>query len=169
MRREFLMVINITLFLYFLFLINACTKLPDDKLMDKAKSLETEEEFQAAVKCYDKLVETYPASPFCSEALYRAGLVYSNPLGKSSKAIERLQEVIIDYPESKFAPQSQFMLGFIYANTLSDTVKAKEEYTKFLQKYPEHELVSSVKWELKYLGRDISDIPLINELESKTE
>ncbi|MFO7890775.1 MAG: tetratricopeptide repeat protein [bacterium] len=169
MRRVLPMGINFILVLFFLFAVISCTKLPDDKLMDKAKTLETEEEFQSAVKYYDKLVETYPASPFCSEALYRAGLIYSNPLGESSEAISRLTEVLNEYPESKFAPQSQFMLGFIYANSLSDTVKAKEEYNEFIQKYPDHELVSSVKWELKYLGRDISDIPLINELETESE
>jgi len=137
--------------------------------MDKAKSLEIEEEFEGAVKYYDELVETYPGSPFCSEALYRAGIIYSNPLGESSKAISRLKRVIDEYPLSKFTPQSQFMIGFIYANTLSDTVKAKEEYEKFINKYPDHELVSSVEWELKYLGKNISEIPLINELETKTK
>jgi len=169
MRTALRMMCNLLLFLSFLFIFNSCTKLPDDKLMDKAKTLETEEEFEKAVKYYDQLVEDYPSSPFCSEALYRAGLIYSNPIGEPSKAISHLNQVIDKYPDSKFAPQSQFMLGFIYANNLSDTLKAKQEYTEFLKKYPEHELVTSVKWELKYLGKDISEIPLINELDTETE
>ncbi|MEJ2626996.1 MAG: tetratricopeptide repeat protein [bacterium] len=169
MRKVFQLLINIILLLNFLFFVNTCTKLPDDKLMDKAKTLETEEEFTEAVKYYDKLVETYPASPFCAEALYRAGLIYDNPLGESLVAISRLKTVIEKYPESKYAPQSQFMLGFIYANNLSDTLKAKQEYNKFLEKYPDHELVTSVQWELKYLGKDLNEIPLINKLETKTK
>jgi len=169
MSTAFRVMFNLILVLSFLFIFNTCTKLPDDKLMDKAKTLETEEEFEQAVKYYDQLVEDYPSSPFCTEALYRAGLIYSNPIGESSKAISRLKQVIEKYPDSKFAPQSQFMLGFIYANNLSDTLKAKQEYTEFLEKYPEHELITSVKWELKYLGKDISEIPLINELETNIE
>ncbi len=169
MRNVFRSMFNLILFLFFLCVLNTCTQLPDDKLMDKAKTLETEEEFEQAVKYYDQLIEDYPSSPFCSEALYRAGLIYTNPIGESSKAISRLRQVIENHPDSKFAPQSQFMLGFIYANNLSDTLMAKQEYTEFLEKYPEHELVTSVKWELKYLGKDISEIPLINELETNIE
>jgi hypothetical protein len=48
---------------------------------------------------------------------------------------------------------------------VQDTTKAREAYTKFLEKYPNHELVSSVEWELKYLGKDINEIPELMDLE----
>ena len=58
------------------------------------------------------------------------------------------------------------MIGFIYANSVSDTAKAREAYTIFLKKYPDHELVSSVKWELAHLGKDINQIPELKNIES---
>lgn len=166
MRKVIQLIFIVCIFLTMMFVFSACMKLPDNKLMDKAKSFEAEEDFNEAVKHYEKLVENYPGSPFCPEALYRSGIIYSNPLNITAKAINNLTKIIEMYGDTEFAPQSQFMIGFIYANSATDTVKARQAYKAFLDKYPEHELVSSVKWELKYLGKDISDIPLLNKLES---
>jgi hypothetical protein len=52
------------------------------------------------------------------------------------------------------------MIGYIYANHVKDFDKAKEAYNSFIEKYPEHELVTSVKWEIDHLGKDISEIDI---------
>ena len=145
-----------------------CSKLPDEGLIEKGKKLEAEEKFSEAIKNYEKLVKLYPQSPFAPQALYRAGLVYTNGLQDFNTAILTLQKVIDEYPDNKSAPPSQFMIGFIYANNASDTTLARVAYGTFLQKYPDHELVPSVKWELRYLGKDINDIPELKVLEQES-
>jgi hypothetical protein len=42
-------------------------------------------------------------------------------------------------------------------------------YNTFLQNYPDHELAPSVEWELRYLGKDINDIPELKALEAETQ
>ena len=69
------------------------------------------------------------------------------------------QKVVDKYPDNKYAAESQFMIGFVYANSAVDTLKARGAYNTFLERYPDHELVSSVQFELKYLGKDINQIP----------
>ena len=146
-------------------ILTNCGKLPEDRLMEKGKQYEAEEKFSEAIDSYEKLVRLYPQSMYAHEALYRAGLVYTNGLQDFETAIMALQRVIDEYPESKSAAPSQFMMGFIYANSAADTARARIAYNKFLKTYPDHELVPSVKWELQYLGKDINDIPELQKLE----
>jgi len=146
--------------------ILGCSSLPDEKMMEKAQQNEMNEEFVKAAQIYEKVVEVYPRSPFAAEALYRAGLVYNNGLNETDNAISLLQRMITDYPENdSTAAQCQFMIGFIYANNAADTARARVAYNKFLEKYSEHELVPSVEWELRYLGKDINDIPGLMSIE----
>lgn len=145
--------------LIILIILAGCGQLPDDKLLSNGKKFEEQEQFITAVVKYEKLVELYPNSPLCPEALYRAGLIQANILQDPETASKQFQTVIEKYKDSKEAPQAQFMIGFIYANSKPDIVKAKEAYETFLKNYPEHELVPSVQWELKYLGQDINEIP----------
>lgn len=150
-------------------LLMNCSKLPDEGLIEKGKNYEAEEKFSEAIKSYEKLVKNYPGSPFAPEALYRAGLVYTQGLQDFNTAISTHRRVIDEYPESTFASQCQFMIGFIYANNAADTAKARIAYNTFLQKYPSHELASSVEWELRYLGKDINDIPELRTLDQETK
>lgn len=147
-----------------------CSKLPDDRLLERGKQLEEQEQFADAIKDYEKLAKDYPQSPYAPEALYRAGLAYTNNLQLFDAAITTFERVIDEYPDSKSAGPCQFMIGFIYANNTADTTKARIAYNKFLDTYPEHELAASVQWELKYLGMDINQIPELQGLEqSSTE
>ena len=166
MRKSILLIT--TLFVGIVFLMN-CSKLPDEGLMENGKKYEAEEKFSEAIESYKKLLKVYPNSPLAAEALYRAGLVYTNGLQDFESAISTLQKVIDEYPESTSAAPCQFMIGFIYANNASDLPRAENAYNTFLEKYPEHELAPSVQWELKYLGKDINDIPELKGLDTEVQ
>ncbi len=140
-------------------LIIGCGKLPDETLLKNGKEMEASEDFSGAVAKYEKLVDLYPNSELSPEALYRSGLIEANILQNVKKATFQFQRVVDEYGDSTYAPQAQFMIGFVFANSMPDTAKAREAYKTFLENYPDHELVPSVEWELKYLGKDINDIP----------
>lgn len=152
-----------------LLLMVSCAQLPDDQLIAKGKRLEEKGEFDEAIKTFRKVAKRYSNSPLCAEAHYHIALIQANGLQDFSSAITTFGSLIDKYPETKFAPQSQFMIGFIYANSVNDTLKARSAYEKFLKDYPTNELVSSVEWELKYLGKDINDIPELMSLEPAAE
>ncbi len=160
---------SILIFALCLIIVVGCSKLPDDRLLERGKKLEEQEQFADAIKDYEKLAKVYPQSPYAPEALYRAGLAYTNNLQLFDAAITSFNRVIDAYPESKSAGPCQFMIGFIYANNTADTTNARIAYKKFLTTYPEHELASSVEWELKYLGMDINQIPELQGLEQSSE
>lgn len=145
-------------------IFSGCGKVPADQLMEKGRQLESEGMYEEAIDQYRKILKG--GSPLSAEAQYKIALVQANGLQNFEDAITTFENVISKYPDTRFAPQAQFMIGFIYANSLSNTDKAKIAYEKFLEAYPEHELVESVKWELKYLGKDINEIPELMNLES---
>ena len=154
-------------FCFVLLIFFSCGKPSDQELIEKAKEFEDKQNFSEAVVQYEKCAELYPQSLLTAEALYRAGLVYINALSDLPKGISSFKRVVDEYPENNYAALSQFMVGFIYANTVSDTAQARIEYNAFLQKYPNHELASSVKWELKYLGKDINNIPELSSIKNE--
>ena len=148
-----------------IFILINCGKLPDSKLMEMGKKMEEQERYEDAIAKYEKILDIHSQSPYCAEAEYRAGNVYANGIKNYEKAVERFTNVVEKYPKSKYASQSQFMIGFIFANDAPDSLKAREAYAKFLSSYPDHELIPSVQWELKYLGKDINAIPELMSLE----
>ncbi|MBN1780119.1 tetratricopeptide repeat protein [bacterium] len=149
-------------------IVAGCAQLPDDKLIAKGKTLEEEGKFEEALKFYRKVPKNHPNSPLCAEAQYHIALVEANGLQKFEEAVNTFGTLIGKYPDTKFAPQAQFMIGFIYANNVADTTQARKAYQEFLNKYPDHELAASVEWELKYLGKDINEIPELMNLEPAT-
>ncbi|MBN2105560.1 tetratricopeptide repeat protein [bacterium] len=150
-------------------IIFSCAQLPDDKLIAKGKELEEKGEFDEAIKTFRKVASKYSESPLCAEAHYHIALIQANGLQNFDMAVSTFESLIDKYSDTKFAPQAQFMIGFIYANNVADTSKARQAYEAFLAKYPNHELVSSVEWELKYLGKDINEIPELMNLEPADE
>ena len=97
-------------------------------------------------------------------AQYLIAEIYYRDLRDFTMAINQYENLMVQFPESKQVPFSLFMQGFIYANMLADFENAKDHYSQFLQKYPNHELFQSVGFELKYLGRDIKEIPELKHL-----
>ena len=80
---------------------------------------------------------------------------------KFEKSADLYKRLLKEYPESRHYANSLFMLGFLYANNIEDTDKAREYYNEFLQKFPQHELADDVEFELKNLGKPITDIDKI--------
>ena len=144
-----------------------CGKMPDEKLMALGKEMEDRENFDKAIEYYEKLVQEYPESPLAPEAMHYMGKVYANGIKDYERAILVFNDVIDKYPDSPQAAHSQFMIGFVYANSIADTAEARLAYDKFKEKYPDNELIPSVDFELKYLGKDINDIPELMNLDSK--
>jgi TolA-binding protein len=132
----------------------------DRKLMDKGEQLERQEKFVDAIKAYEKLAQKHPQSPLAIESLHRVANIYTSGLQDYGRAVEAYDRIVSAYPDSiRRAAQAQFMIGFVYNNYMQDTAKARIAYETFLSKYPEHDLADDVQWELKYLGKDINEIP----------
>ena len=83
-------------------------------------------------------------------------------------AIDNFKKVVKNYPTGKFTAQSIFLIGFIANNYTKDLEEAKKYYQMFIDKYPDHELISSAKYELENLGKDVDALPIFKDLADST-
>jgi|GEM_PF-1111927 outer membrane assembly lipoprotein YfiO len=153
------------------FILSSCSKsekMTEEQLFGLARSLQDKEDYEQAAKTLERLVKDYPKGRHAEEALYRLGLLYANNLHDYKKAIASYQRLIENFPNSNRLAQAYFMIGYHYANDIKDLERARQAYTTFLEKFPNHELVPSVQFELKYLGKDISELDIFREGESSS-
>lgn len=145
-------------------LLSGCgKKMTEQQYYNLATEYEQNEDFNKAAETFMTLYKRFPTGKHGAEALFKAALIYGNQLKNFQQAIAIHEQLIRTFPESKYAQQALFMIGFIYANDIKDFQKAKEYYNKFLERYPDNELVSSVKWELENLGKDINEINFLSD------
>jgi outer membrane protein assembly factor BamD (BamD/ComL family) len=84
------------------------------------------------------------------------------------KAIDNFKKLIKQYPNGNFAARSIFLIGFIANNYTKDLEEAKKYYEMFIEKYPDHDLISSAKYELENLGKDVDALPIFKDLADST-
>jgi TolA-binding protein len=142
------------------FLVGCGEKLTEEQMRAKAIEYENKEQWDEAIKLYEKIAKKWKDSPKADETLFKLGILYANNLHDFEKSIEAYQKLIDSYPNSKYLIQATFMIGYRYGNDIKDYDKARKAYENFLEKWPNHELASSVKWELEHLGQDIGEISL---------
>ena len=135
-----------------------------EDLFSEAEQKRNMGEAKAALELLQKVVDKHSDHEIAPNAQYLIAEIYYRDLRDFTMAINQYENLMVQFPESKQVPFSLFMQGFIYANMLADFENAKDHYSQFLQKYPNHELFQSVRFELKYLGRDIKEIPELKHL-----
>jgi len=128
-------------------------------LFSEAEIKRNSGEVNEALELLQKIVIKHTDHEIAPEAQYLIAEIYYRDMRDYSKAIEQYGLVKTNFPEAKQVPFSFFMQGFIYANMLADFKQAEAHYSEFLEKYPDHELHQSVEFELKYLGKEIKEIP----------
>lgn len=115
------------------------------------------------VALYEDFAYSFPEDERCPGLLYKAVQLYKDFLNNKTKAIECSQRIFDQYPSSKEAPVSLFHIGYIYANDLMLYDKAKAAYEKFLQLYPEHDFAEAARFELKFMGKPVEELPIFKE------
>ncbi len=85
---------------------------------------------------------------------------------KFDQAVENYKALVEHYPESKHRAESLFLLGYINANDIKDYDEAKKYYEQFINEYPKHELITSARYELENLGKDVNEIPFLKNISS---
>ena len=162
MKRVFLTFLGV--FFVAGLLVNGCgKKMTEQQYYDLAVEYEQNEDFSKASETYLTIYKRFPSGKHGSESLVKDAFFQAHQLGEFERAIKTNKRLKRTFTDSKYIKQSSFMIGYIYANDIKDYDKEKEIYQEFMEKYPDHELVSSVKWELENLGKDINEIDFITE------
>ncbi|MBL7046300.1 MAG: tetratricopeptide repeat protein [Candidatus Marinimicrobia bacterium] len=153
-----------------LIIVSGCSKTDTaEGLLNHAQSSIDEREYSKAITLLRDLIKTYPQAAETPHAQYQLGDIYMAHTKDFDQAIIEYQKVVESYPSSKVAMNAQFMVGYIYANYLNDLNAAKLEYEKFIELYSgkaDEGLLQSVEFELKYLGKNINEIPELENISS---
>ena len=122
---------------------------------------------EEAIKLLKKITTKFSDDAKAPDAQYLIAEIYYRDLQDFSKSIGEYRKFSAAFPENNKAPFSIFMQGYIHANELMNHDSASIIYKNFIDKYPNHEMVESVKFELKYLGLGINEIPELKHLIEK--
>lgn len=151
-------VLVVAIVMIFLTLSGCSTKTPEE-YWEKAASLVQQKKYEEGIDNYRYIVEHFPDDSLAIKAMFAMADIYKNNLNNIDSALAIYRRICSRYPDSDKTPNAMFMIGYIYANDVKDFEKARENYENFIKKYPDHILAQSAKWELKYLGKSLDEIP----------
>ena len=149
--------------------IAGCGRKSAEELYTLAEQLEKNEKFEDALVKYERILVEYPETKLATDVNFKIAQIAGN-LKQFQKCVDAYSKIVEVDPQNKVAPKAQFMIGYIYANELKKTDKAKIAYEKFLENYSEVDsgMTASANFELKFLGKDISEIDFLKNLTSDT-
>lgn len=147
-----------------------CGKQTAEQMYAVAEEFEKDEKFQDALVKFEKILVVHPNTSLAPDIHFKIAQIAGN-LKKFEKCVDAYERIVTIAPDHKNAPKAQFMIGYIYANELKNTEKAREAYSSFLEKYSEVDsgMTASAEFELKFLGKDISEIDFLKNLASEEE
>lgn len=145
--------------LVFSVLVSSCgTKMTPEQMRAQALDFANKENFEAAVKAYEKLIKAYPNHEFAGESLYRIGLLYIQKINNSKKAVDALERLVEKYPGSSNADKALVRLGSLYSKNLNDPGKAIQAFEKLITTFPNSALKTESEIWVSYLyANDLKD------------
>ena len=156
---------NISIAFLLLYFFSSCGFFKSaDELYNEAEKMRNENKPKVAIELFEKIVNRFSNHPKAPDAQYLIAEVYYRDLQDFTKSIIEHRKFLTSFPNSEKVPFSIFMQGYIYANELVNHDSASVLYRKFIDLYPDHEMLESVKFELKYLGLGINEIPELKHL-----
>lgn len=138
-------------------LLAGCSSLTDEELWRKVDSARKHQNWDSTRMVCKRILSEYPDGEYAPWA--RFGLAESYRFTNEPRnALNNYKIVVTQYPDMKQAELSLFLVGFIYNNDLHMYDSSKYYYQAFMAKYPNSDLASSVKVELRMLGKDPQEI-----------
>jgi TolA-binding protein len=165
MRKQIIPILTLVIMLSIMI---GCGKQTAEQMFSVAENLEKEEKYQDALVKFEKILVVHPNTPLAPEIYFKIAQL-TGTLKKFENCVDAYAQIVKLAPGHQNAPKAQFMIGYIYANELKNTEKAREAYTAFIEKYSaiDSGMTASAEFELKFLGKDISEIDFLKNLTSE--
>jgi lipoprotein-anchoring transpeptidase ErfK/SrfK len=114
------------------FLISGCSHsgegTPAGSLLTEANDFFAQDNFEASIEKYEKLIEKEPES--ADRVLFEMGIIYSHPGNHRKsyqKALECFRKIVSDYPDSGYRRDSQMMTFQIQNVIIKDNLIAEQQ------------------------------------------
>lgn len=99
--------------------------------LQKVESLIDQNDFEGALKEYQKILTQYGKNPPADEALYQMGMIYShyrNPKKDYGRSLILFRRLIKDYPNSIKAEQAKLWIGLLQEHErLTQTIQKLQQ------------------------------------------
>ena len=115
---------------------------PDGRLIwARAQQLEAANLIRPALRQYNLLADTYPASPYALKALQREGDILTDlaTAGDTARFVDALDvyaRLVRNYPQTEIAADALLATGKIQLENLKNPALARATYTTLLNEYP---------------------------------
>lgn len=126
-------------------------KMTPEQMRAQALDYANKENFEAAVKAYEKLIKAYPNHEFAGEAFYKIGLLYTQKIDNPKKAIEAFERLVEKMPNDVNADKALIRLGSLYSKNLNEPEKAIQAFEKVLSSFPNSPLKTESEIWISYL------------------
>ncbi|TNE69638.1 tetratricopeptide repeat protein [bacterium] len=169
---------SIVLILFVLSMMNACSGFnKKEKQVERIKGLEwvlmdendtnrsASEKMADAKKLkdeYHQFVSAFPQDTLAPLFLYNIAMLEADQFKNYVESAKLLEQFQREYPEHTLASKALFLQGFTYAEYVKDYKRAELVYRLFIQKYPDSEMVPSIEFELKNLGKSPEELLNLN-------
>jgi outer membrane protein assembly factor BamD (BamD/ComL family) len=107
---------------------------------------------------YSSYVWQWPDSSRAAQFMYNRANLMAEYHQDYEGCVVLLDSLVQRYPDSEFAERSRFLKGYTLANHVGDTTRAKAAYEDFLKNHPNSELVPSVEFEIRTLGKSMDQL-----------
>jgi len=84
--------------------------LSEQELFNQAQVSYAEENFDAAIESYKKVIDSFPEGENRIKAVFMLGFLYANSLQEFTQAANYYNMVIREYPDDELTPSAQFEL-----------------------------------------------------------
>lgn len=129
-----------------------------DRFIAANNQQQLKETSRQLTQLYEESAHNYPKDSLAVQYLFKSAMLQTDVLKNHKRALSLLQQIRREYPDHERAEKALFLIGYTYSEKMKNLEKAKSVYETFLKQYPESELVSSVKFELKNLGKPAPDL-----------
>lgn len=107
---------------------------------------------------YAAYVWQWPDSSKAAQFMYNRANMKAEYMTDYEACVVLLDSLTLKYPDSQFAERARFLKGYTLANQVGDTTRARAAYEDFLSKHPQSELVPSVEFEIRTLGKTMDQL-----------
>lgn len=107
---------------------------------------------------YDAFIRAFPKDSLSAVYLYNQAMMQADQFKRYEECAKLLERFQREYPNHSLSAKALFLQAFTYAEYLKDFKRAEAIYRLFLQRYPDHEMVPSVEFELKNLGKSPEEL-----------
>jgi TolA-binding protein len=107
---------------------------------------------------YTIYLNVWPDSSYAPMFMFNQANINAQYFQDYDRCVTILEELPLRYPDSEYVERARFLKGYTLSNQVKDTARARVAYEDFLRLHPNSQLVPSVEFEIRTLGKSLDQL-----------